>query len=325
MVTTHHAVAFAVLGVTWGGGLWGLWAYRRRRAGALVGHVLALAQTVLIAQVALGLPVSFLLWIVYTDYRKPIADVREIDLLADSELKLAGIVKSLLPPELGIWRIFCKQHRAWHRAPDFQVWVEKVPHHWRVIILALSPLTRLDSNALLDLEAAVRQLHGDGRKLVLAGVTQPQYRAVADAAVGQLIDADNLCPDLEFAIARMSYRRWSSRSWCRRCTGPTSSTPSPANQRHQLIIAGGARQRVRPTSGTVVRRTERGHPKPPRCTRRGSTPRTIGRSSCRGTRRVADGIEPGRRSRVDGLRGAGPRRGEDRSTRSEWRPSGARW
>ncbi len=55
MVTTHHVLAFVVLAVTWGGGLWALWAYRRGRAGFSLQHVLALAQTVLIAQVGLGL------------------------------------------------------------------------------------------------------------------------------------------------------------------------------------------------------------------------------------------------------------------------------
>ena len=55
MLTTHRLLAFGVLAVTWGGALWGFWAYRRGRAGAAVGHALALAQTVLIAQVALGL------------------------------------------------------------------------------------------------------------------------------------------------------------------------------------------------------------------------------------------------------------------------------
>jgi hypothetical protein len=55
MVTTHHALAFAVLTVTWGGALWGFWSYRRGRAGVALGHTLALAQTVLIAQVGLGL------------------------------------------------------------------------------------------------------------------------------------------------------------------------------------------------------------------------------------------------------------------------------
>jgi hypothetical protein len=55
MVTTHHVLAFAVLAVTWGGALWGFWSYRRGRAGVALGHALALAQTVLIAQVGLGL------------------------------------------------------------------------------------------------------------------------------------------------------------------------------------------------------------------------------------------------------------------------------
>jgi hypothetical protein len=55
MLTTHHVVAFAVLVVTWGAGLSGLWAYRRGRAGVTLRHLLALAQTVLVAQVGLGL------------------------------------------------------------------------------------------------------------------------------------------------------------------------------------------------------------------------------------------------------------------------------
>ena len=55
MLTTHHVLAFAVLAVTWGAALLGFWAYRRRRTGRTVEHALVLAQTVLIAQVALGL------------------------------------------------------------------------------------------------------------------------------------------------------------------------------------------------------------------------------------------------------------------------------
>ena len=55
MLTTHHAVAFVVLAVTWGSAALGFWAYRRGGAGFAVQHALALAQTVLIAQVGLGL------------------------------------------------------------------------------------------------------------------------------------------------------------------------------------------------------------------------------------------------------------------------------
>ena len=55
MLTAHHIVAFVVLAVTWGAAILGLVAYRRRTAGFAVQHALALAQTVLIAQVGLGL------------------------------------------------------------------------------------------------------------------------------------------------------------------------------------------------------------------------------------------------------------------------------
>ena len=48
-------------------------------------------------EVAMAFPVLFLCWIILVDWRKPIADVREIDLLGDPELKLLGILKPLLP------------------------------------------------------------------------------------------------------------------------------------------------------------------------------------------------------------------------------------
>jgi hypothetical protein len=56
MLTTHHAVAFLVLAATWGAALAaGLAWYRRREPRGIVTHLLALAQTLLVAQVGLGL------------------------------------------------------------------------------------------------------------------------------------------------------------------------------------------------------------------------------------------------------------------------------
>jgi hypothetical protein len=56
MLTAHHAVAVAALAVTAAAALAGGFAYvRARPAGRLASHLLALAQTVLVAQVALGL------------------------------------------------------------------------------------------------------------------------------------------------------------------------------------------------------------------------------------------------------------------------------
>src|SRR6266545_4736882 len=56
MLTVHRVVAVAVLAVTAGAALYGgVHVLRRRGASALLAHLLALAQTLLVAQVALGL------------------------------------------------------------------------------------------------------------------------------------------------------------------------------------------------------------------------------------------------------------------------------
>jgi hypothetical protein len=56
MVTTHRIVAFLVLAATFGSAaLAGLAYYRRREPRGIVTHLLALTQTLLIAQVGLGL------------------------------------------------------------------------------------------------------------------------------------------------------------------------------------------------------------------------------------------------------------------------------
>jgi hypothetical protein len=56
MLTAHNTVAFLVLALTWAAAvLAGVSYYRRREPRGLVTHLLALAQTVLVAQVGIGL------------------------------------------------------------------------------------------------------------------------------------------------------------------------------------------------------------------------------------------------------------------------------
>lgn len=56
MLTAHHTVAFLVLAVTWAAALVaGLTYVRRKEPRSVVTHLLALAQSVIVAQVALGL------------------------------------------------------------------------------------------------------------------------------------------------------------------------------------------------------------------------------------------------------------------------------
>lgn len=56
MLTAHHTVAYLVLAVTWLAALVaGVTYLRKREARSIVTHLLALAQSLLVAQVALGL------------------------------------------------------------------------------------------------------------------------------------------------------------------------------------------------------------------------------------------------------------------------------
>jgi uncharacterized membrane protein YoaK (UPF0700 family)/anti-anti-sigma regulatory factor len=168
----------------------------------LLGASIGTAAYLKWSEFAMSLPVLFLCWIIFVDWQKPIADVREIDLMGDPELKILGILKPLLPPELGIWRVSCRNKGEMHRAPDFEIWAERLPRRWRVIILALSPLTRFDANAVLDLKNAIQGLRRHGRRLVLSGITPRQYRLLMDAQIDSIMSVENICPDLEFAVAR---------------------------------------------------------------------------------------------------------------------------
>src|SRR5229473_1662037 len=55
MLTVHHVLAFLVIAVCVASAALALVAFRRRRVGALVSHALALAQTLVVAQLVFGL------------------------------------------------------------------------------------------------------------------------------------------------------------------------------------------------------------------------------------------------------------------------------
>jgi uncharacterized membrane protein YoaK (UPF0700 family) len=169
--------------------------------GAVAGAYVFLHRPTL----AMLLPIAFLCFIVFMDWWRPISDVRELDLLSDPELKVYGIIHSLLPPTLGIYRMGTHKHQrggSGARAPAFLVWAEHLPERWRVVILAVSPVMRLDENALLDLAAAVQHVENAGRKLVLCGVSPGQYKLLDRSGIIDRVGPENVCVDLEFAIAR---------------------------------------------------------------------------------------------------------------------------
>jgi uncharacterized membrane protein YoaK (UPF0700 family) len=147
-------------------------------------------------------PTVFLVVIIVIGLRRPIADVRELDLLSDPELKMLGIVKSLLPPEVAVFRVAHDADHGEHHSPNFERWLDRIPRSARVIVLALTPFTRFDSNSALAFFDSVQKLYGEHRRVVLAGVRAVHYKSLDRHGLTELLDTADLCPDLEFAIAR---------------------------------------------------------------------------------------------------------------------------
>ncbi len=166
--------------------------------GALAGSWIFLHY----ANLAMAAPVAFLVAIIVMDRRKPIADVREIDLLGDPELSAEGILRSLLPAEMGIYRLSHRRDDVAHRPPDFVEWLKRVPAERRVIVLAVSAMTRFDEESVLGLREVIGRMRGRGQELVISGLTEMQYRVLVEGGVLQVTDAENLCADLDVAFAR---------------------------------------------------------------------------------------------------------------------------
>jgi uncharacterized membrane protein YoaK (UPF0700 family) len=168
----------------------------------VVGAAMGTVAYLNVPAASLLLPVAFIGWIIFMDWWKPIAGVRELDLLSDPELRAYGIVKALLPPELGLYRLTHHRSDRAHQPPDFHQWMSHVPSHWRVIILAVSPLTYFNENSALALRDVTQQLRAGGRELIISGLTRTHYRILVNNGFLEVTRAENLCPDLEFAIAR---------------------------------------------------------------------------------------------------------------------------
>jgi uncharacterized membrane protein YoaK (UPF0700 family) len=172
----------------------------------LFGVVAGTAAWHYLPQYAMIAPVAFLLWIIILDWRKPIADVRELDLLSDPDHTGYADLRSLLPPELGIYRLAHHRRDRVHHAPDFQLWIDRLPRQWRVIILAVSPLTHFDREEALDLLAAVRKLRAEHKDLVVCGVNRSQFQVMREAGMADALGVENFCPDLDIAVARAMNR-----------------------------------------------------------------------------------------------------------------------
>lgn len=148
------------------------------------------------ASFAMYVPVLFLLWIIYQDLSRPIAEIEPSNLIEAREFNL--------PQGLLIYHVRKDKDRATgiQRLPNLLSWSDRLPEDAKVIILDLTDVTQLDANAAYELRAALERLDQQGRRLVVAGVTHDQYDQLCKAGAGKRLDPNSACPDLELAIAR---------------------------------------------------------------------------------------------------------------------------
>jgi hypothetical protein len=147
------------------------------------------------------IPILLMCWVIAAALKRPIADVRELDLLQDRDFALGPHVRDMLPPTVGVFRIAPFHDGPKDQAPHFEGWVDRLPDRWRVVVLMIAPIIRFDEDAAMDLKSALPKLRHKGRRLVLSGVTATQFRALERAGVVDLIGRENIISDPELAIA----------------------------------------------------------------------------------------------------------------------------
>lgn len=139
-------------------------------------------------------PVVFLIWIVCQDVKRPIAEIEPSAMFKDSGLSAM----------VAIYHLRKDVHRKgkFHRMPNLLVWADRLPPDVRVVVLDVAEVSELDSNSSLELRAVLKRLSDSNRRLIIAGVGSTQYNQILAGGAGDLLNPENVCPDLELAIAR---------------------------------------------------------------------------------------------------------------------------
>jgi uncharacterized membrane protein YoaK (UPF0700 family) len=141
-------------------------------------------------------PVFFLAWIVFQDVSRPIAEIEESELWR----RESGLD---LPEALAIFHLRKDhdRHGRVHRMPNLTAWADRLAAGTRVVILDLEEVKQLDFNAIMELRALLGRLRERGCGLIIAGTNTYELgrRELLGAGV---LQAENMCPDLELAIAR---------------------------------------------------------------------------------------------------------------------------
>jgi len=141
-------------------------------------------------------PVCFLIWIIYQDTTRPIAEIEAAAIL--------GAADFALPPAIAVFHLCKDKDRRGkvQRLPNLLLWSERLSPEIQVVILDLDGTVRLDENAAFEIRALLTRFHRENRHLIISGIGAEQYRLLRNTGSGDMLDPSNACSDLELAIAR---------------------------------------------------------------------------------------------------------------------------
>jgi uncharacterized membrane protein YoaK (UPF0700 family) len=161
---------------------------------------------------ALLLPIAFLLGVVLFSWCSSVSEIRELDPVAEADLRGEGQGSGALPPGVGVYWLgrsqplgahpdYAGRSQAHLGAPDFEAWAQRLPPSTRDAVLVLSPNIELDRDASLDLGNVVRRLHEAGRRLWLAGPSEAQRRALEETGALAALGPERAVADVRAALA----------------------------------------------------------------------------------------------------------------------------
>lgn len=148
-------------------------------------------------------PVVFLLWIIYQDLTRPIAEIEPSSLVADTGLEVDD--------RLAVYRLKRRAEpeprgrRARpmpHRFPNLEDFEDRLPAPARVVVLDLMGVPAIDANSALELAGLIERLRRSGRTLLVSGLDHVQVEQLRRSGVGGVLSPEQVLPDLELAVAR---------------------------------------------------------------------------------------------------------------------------
>jgi SulP family sulfate permease len=137
-------------------------------------------------------------------FMKRMSDMTRVDILhsitGDDELQSHGIEAHDVPRGVTIYSVdgpffFGASAKAITA-------MESVDRGVRVVIMRLNRVPVIDATGLYALEKVFEHLHKHNITLVLSGVRAQPRQTLADAEFIQKIGAENIAPDIEWALAR---------------------------------------------------------------------------------------------------------------------------